>query len=71
MSSSIAHTFSIVMQYMIDHHYVTWLHDAVMYICKVFMYLIILTVHVKVDASDIAMINHVLHDYGERVNNAA
>ena len=23
MSSSIAHTFSIVMQYMIDHHYVT------------------------------------------------
>ena len=62
MSSSIAHTFSIVMQYMIDHHYVTWLHDAVMYICKVLMYLIILPVLVKVDASDIVMINHVLHD---------
>ena len=62
MSSSIAHTFSTVIQYMIDHHYVTWLHDAVMYICKVFMYLIILTVLVKVDASDIVMINHVLHD---------
>ena len=35
------------MQYMIDHRYVTWLHDAVMYISKVFMYLIILTVLVK------------------------
>ena len=42
-----------------------------MYICKVFMYLIILTVLVKVDASDIVMINHVLHDFAERVSNAA
>ena len=32
---------------------------------------IILTVLVKIDASDIVMINHVLHDYAERVSNAA
>ena len=49
----------------------SWIHDAVTYICKVFMKLIILTVVVKVDASDIVMINHVLHDYAERVSNAA
>ena len=49
----------------------SWVHNAVMYICKVFMNLIILTVVVKVDASDIVMINHVLHDYAERVSNAA
>ena len=42
-----------------------------MYICIVFMNLIILTVLVKIDASDIVMINHVLHDYAERVSNAA
>ena len=48
----------------------SWVHDAVMYICKVFMNLIILTVLVKIDASDIVMINHVLHDYAERVSNA-
>ena len=42
-----------------------------MYICKVFMYLIVLTVLVNVDASDIVMINHVLHEYAERVSNAA
>ena len=46
-------------------------NDAVMYICIVFMNLIILTVLVKIDASDIVMINHVLHDYAERVSNAA
>ena len=45
--------------------------DAVMYICKVFMYLIVLIVLVNVDASDIVMINHVLHEYAERVSNAA
>ena len=49
----------------------SWVHNAVMYICKVFMFLITLTVLVKVDASDIMMINYILHDYGERVSNAA
>ena len=49
----------------------SWVHNAVMYICKVFMNLIILTVLVKVEASDTVMINHVLHDYAERVSNAA
>ena len=49
----------------------SWVHDAVMYICKVFMFLITLTVLVMVNASDIVMINHVLHDYAERVSNAA
>ena len=33
--------------------------------------LLVLTVVVKVDASDTVMINHVLHDYAERVSNAA
>ena len=31
------------------------------------MFLITLTIHVKVDASDIVMINHVLHYYTEHI----
>ena len=38
---------------------------------NLFMNLIILTVLVKIDASDIVTINHVLHAYAERVSNAA
>ena len=51
-------------------------HNIVVYVCTVCMFLISLTIHVKVkvkvtvDASDIVMINHVLHDYVEDMKDA-
>ena len=46
-----------------------WLYTAIT--STYHSYIPTLTVLVKVDASDIVMINHVLHDYAERVSNAA